>query len=470
VLKLSGGWRKRLAILAQVLKEPDLLLLDEPTNHLDLEGVLWLENFLKGLRFSYLMVTHDRRFLAATSNRVIELSPRYEAGHFSIDGDYVTFLEKRAQHLEHQSAKEATLRNQVRREVEWLKRGPKARSTKQQARIQRAGEMMEELGEVKFRNDQDKRTTIDFSGSQRQSKRLVQMKNISKTLGGRKLFSDLELDLAPGDKLGLIGANGSGKSTLLNVLTKALAPDTGSIKHADQLQIQTFDQHREQLDLDMPLRTALCENGEHVYYRDAKIHVAGWAKRFLFSKAQFNSPLKHLSGGEQSRVLIARLMLRPADILLLDEPTNDLDIPSLEVLEESLMDFPGALILVTHDRFLLDRVSNRLLALDGKGSHTYFGDLAQWEDRRTEQTASSKKTSAKKSTATLSYAERKELGKVEGKIAKAESALETAQQALLDPEVASDVEELQQRQATVDAAQAEVDRLLARWEDLESRA
>ncbi|MFH2203422.1 MAG: ABC-F family ATP-binding cassette domain-containing protein [Elusimicrobiota bacterium] len=478
VSKLSGGWRKRLAILAQIVKQPELLLLDEPTNHLDLEGVLWLETLLRGLSFSFLVVTHDRRFLELVSNRIIELSPRYKEGHFSIDGNYSTFLQKRAQHLSHQSAKEASMRNLVRREIEWLKRGAKARSTKQQARIQRAGEMINELGELKYRNDQDRRTTIDFSGSERKTKRFAQFKSVSKSLGGRPLFTGLDLELGPGDKLGLLGANGSGKSTLLKVLSGKLEPDSGTVKHADQLRLQTFDQHREQLDLELPLRKALCENGEHVYYRDSKIHVAGWASRFLFDKSKLNFPLKRLSGGEQSRVLIARLMLRPADILLLDEPTNDLDIPSLEVLEASLLDFPGALILVTHDRFLLDRVSNRILALDGAGGYSYYADLYQWElqtaeraaAQRARQRAGNDSAESKKPASTLTHAERKELNKMEGRIEKAEALLAAARNALMDPKVATDVAELQKRHRAAEAAQAEVDRLMARWEELQSRA
>ncbi|PIP82883.1 MAG: ABC transporter ATP-binding protein [Elusimicrobia bacterium CG_4_9_14_3_um_filter_62_55] len=472
VSKLSGGWRKRLAILAQVLRAPDLLLLDEPTNHLDLEGVLWLEDFLRSLRFSYLVVTHDRRFLASSTNRVIELSGRYEGGCFSIDGDYAVFLEKREQHLAHQNAKEAAVRNTVRREIEWLRRGAKARSTKQNARIERAGELISELGELEYRNDQDRRSAIDFSGSERKTRRLVQLKGVAKSLGGRALFSGLDLELAPGDKLGLLGANGSGKSTLLKILNGSLEQDFGSLRRADQLRVETFDQHREQLDLEWPLRRALCENGDTVYYRDAKIHVAGWATRFLFDKSRLDEPLKLLSGGEQSRVLIARLMLRPADVLLLDEPTNDLDIASLEVLESSLMEFPGALVLVTHDRFLLDRVSDRLLALDGAGGHDFFADLSQWEDREAARSAAkrSRKREGAKPSSALSYAERKELGKVEGCIAKAETALAAAREALMDPAFATDAGELQARQRAVDAAQAELDALLARWEELESRS
>ena len=377
---LSGGWRKRLAILSQVLCEPDLLLLDEPTNHLDLEGVQWLERFLSGLTFSFLVITHDRRFLEAVCNRIIELNKRYADGHFSSVGNYSQFIENREALFNARAQHEETARNIVRREVEWLRRGPKARTTKQKARIDRAGILIGELKELKFRNAQDRSATIDFSSSDRQSKRFVEAKLIEKSLGGRKLFGPLDVALGPGDKLGLLGGNGSGKSTLLKILAGTLSPDHGTIKRAGELKVVTFDQHREQLDLTLPLRRALCESGEFVYYKNNPIHVVGWAERFLFSKEQLDVPLSRLSGGEQARVLIARLMLRPADLLLLDEPTNDLDIGSLEVLETSMMEFSGALVLVTHDRYLLDRVSRQILSLDGKGHAHYFADLAQWED------------------------------------------------------------------------------------------
>ncbi len=382
---LSGGWRKRLAILTQVLCEPDLLLLDEPTNHLDLEGVLWLEKFLSGLNFSFLMVTHDRRFLETVCNRVIELNKRYEDGHFSSAGNYSDFMEAREKLYEAQAAQEESARNIVRREIEWLRKGPKARTTKQKARMDRAGELISELSDLSFRNAQDRKASIDFSNSDRKSKKLIELTEVHKSMGGKKLFGPMNLTLGPGDKLGLLGANGSGKSTLLKILAGKLAQDAGSIKRAEGLKVVTFDQHREQLDLKMPLRKALCENGDRVEYKGNFIHVGGWADRFLFTTEQLNTPLGRLSGGEQSRVLIARLMLKPADILLLDEPTNDLDISSLEVLETSMMEFPGALVLVTHDRYLLDRVSEQILALDGKGHGRFFADLSQWEDRMADE-------------------------------------------------------------------------------------
>jgi ATP-binding cassette subfamily F protein uup len=477
VSKLSGGWRKRLAILTQVLREPDLLLLDEPTNHLDLEGVLWLERFMETLRFSFLVITHDRRFLERVSNRVVELNKRYAGGFFSSEGNYSRFLEKREELFSAQASREESVQNIVRREIEWLRRGPKARGTKQQARIDRAGELMGELDELKYRNNQGRSVDIDFSGGDRQTRRLVEATQVSKSMGGRKLFGPLDLLLKPGDKLGLLGENGSGKSTLLKLIAGTLAPDSGTLRQVDRLQVVTFDQHREQLDMKMSLRQALCESGDYVHYKGSPIHVAGWATRFLFSKDQLDMPLSRLSGGEQSRVLIARLMLRPADLLLLDEPTNDLDIPSLEVLEQSLAEFPGALVLVTHDRYLLDRVSRQILALDGQGQAGFFADLAQWEDFKAAQGRQEKGAAAAAPLApakeerkkALSTGELKELKGMEATIHAAEAKLEAARLLLEDPSIAADVPKLMERQEKVDAERAKVEALYRRWEDLEKK-
>ncbi|MES2201648.1 MAG: ABC-F family ATP-binding cassette domain-containing protein [candidate division FCPU426 bacterium] len=479
VSKLSGGWRKRLAILTQVLREPDLLLLDEPTNHLDLEAVLWLERFMETLSFSFLVVTHDRRFLERVSNRVIELNKRYPEGFFSNQGNYSQFLEKREDLFNAQAQREDSVANIVRREIEWLRRGPKARGTKQNARIERAGELIEELGELKYRNAQGKSVDIDFSGSERQTRRLVEATGVSKSLGGRKLFGPLDLLLKPGDKLGLLGENGSGKSTLLKMLSGEQVPDSGALRRVDQLKIVTFDQHRDQLDMKQTLRKALCENGDYVHYKGSPIHVAGWATRFLFSKDQLDVSLNRLSGGEQSRVLIARLMLRPADLLLLDEPTNDLDIPSLEVLETSLAEFPGALVLVTHDRYLLDSVSKQILALDGKGNAEFFADLAQWEEFKADEKKSKKKGPSASSIAPpapaqapkkgLSTNESNELKNMESAIKQAEEKLAEARRKLEDPKVAADVPKLLERQEKVDLAQAKVEALFHRWDELEKK-
>lgn len=468
--QLSGGWKKRLAIITKVLREPDLLLIDEPTNHLDLEGVLWLEKILSDLRFSFLVVTHDRRFLERVTNRVIELNKRYPEGHLSSQGNYSKFLENREALFAAQASREDSVRNIVRGEIEWLRRGPKARTTKQQARIDRAGELMSDLSELKYRNSQGRAANINFAGSERQTQRLIAASKIEKSLGGRKLFGPLDLNLGPGDKLGLLGENGSGKSTLLKILSGELMPDQGTIKRADQLQVVTFDQHREELDMDMSLKKALCPNGEHVLYKGNRIHVYGWASRFLFRQEQLEFSLARLSGGEQARVLIARLMLKTADVLLLDEPTNDLDLQSLEVLESSMLDFPGALVLVTHDRYLLDRVSREILSLDGKGNARFFADLSQWEDWRAEKENENPASVQESSKPNPSAKKTKELREAEAAIHVAEAQAAKAKAALEDPSISTDAEELSKRQENLNAANLKVEAAFKRWEELEARS
>ncbi|HXB98187.1 MAG TPA: ABC-F family ATP-binding cassette domain-containing protein, partial [bacterium] len=265
--KLSGGWRKRLAILAQSLLEPDLFLLDEPSNHLDLEGVLWLEDFLEQWPGAFLMVTHDRELLERVCNRVVELNKRYPEGFFSVAGPYSQFLEKREELFAGQASREASVANVVRNEIEWLRRGPKARGTKQQARIDRAGELMGELDELKWRNAQGKAVDIDFSGSARNTKRLVETFHAVLSRGGRKLFGPLDLLLAPGDKLGLLGPNGSGKSSFLKLLSGQLEADSGLVKRADYLKVVVFDQHREQLDMTWTLKRALGDGSDYIAYQ-----------------------------------------------------------------------------------------------------------------------------------------------------------------------------------------------------------
>ncbi len=476
VAELSGGWRKRLALAREIIQQPDLLLMDEPTNHLDLEGIAWLEKMLLGVSFSFVAVSHDRYFLEHVTSRVVELNPVYPDGYFSVSGSYSMYLEKRADFLEAQQAQELVLANIVRREVAFLKSNSKAQRTKSKSRIEDAYRLQDELRDLSQRNAQTTAAGIDFDGTGRKSKKLLVAKGLSKTLGGKLLFSDLSLMLSPGVRVGLLGANGSGKTTLIRVLTGALPPDEGSIELADDLRIVVFDQHREELPQDVTLRWALAGNYDSVDFRGRSIHIVAWARKCLFSVDQLDMVVRDLSGGEQARIMIARLMLQPADVLVLDEPTNDLDITSLDVLEDSLTDFPGAIVLVTHDRFMLDRVCTEILGLDGSGRVGQYINFAQWQARiaRGKKEAAGlskpKKQKGRGSAGGLTASEKKELQDMEATILEAEQRVEHSTKATEDPAVGGDHVEAQKRWEELESSKKQVAALYARWEELEGKA
>jgi ABC transport system ATP-binding/permease protein len=483
---LSGGWRKRLAVSAALVQQPDVLLLDEPTNHLDLAGIEWLETVLQDAAFACVVVSHDRYFLENVASEVVELNRLYEDGFLRVHGGYSTFLEAKEQCLHAQGKRQDALANLVHTEIEWLRRGPKARTTKSKARIGKAHELIGELAEMNART-RTASAKIDFSATNRQTKQLIAMEAVGYAVEGRALFEEVDFTVTSGMRVGLVGPNGSGKTTLLRLLRGEIEPTGGAIRKADSLRVVYFDQNR-QLDPETSLRRALATDSDSVIYQERVMHVASYAARFLFAGDQLDQPVGRLSGGERARVLIAQLMLQPADLLLLDEPTNDLDIPTLEILEESLLEYRGALVLVTHDRYMLDRVSTVVLGLDGWGELERFADYSQWDRWQRSQakgrgnasaggpagvltaTRSSRAaegdTPAAASRKKLSYGEAREFATIEKRIAEEEEKLGAMRAALEDPTIVADRLRLQNACLQVEEAQKAVDRLYARWAEL----
>jgi ABC transport system ATP-binding/permease protein len=478
---LSGGWQKRLAIVEAIVQGPDILLLDEPTNHLDLAGIEWLETLLEAAPFACIVVSHDRYFLENVATEMAELNRTYPDGLLRVSGGYSQFLEKKEEFLHAQSKRQEALENLVHREIEWLRRGAKARTRKSKARIDKAGDLMAELADLNARR-RSGTALIDFSATDRKTKRLIELEDVSCEVAGRSLFAGLDAVITAGMRVGLVGPNGSGKTSLLRILRGESLPTSGQIRRADWLRIVYFDQSRE-LDPDIMLRRALAPEGDSVVYQDRVVHVASWAAKFLFSGEQLNQPVGKLSGGERARVLIAQLMLQPADVLLLDEPTNDLDIPTLDILEESLLEFRGSLVLVTHDRYMLDRVSTVVLGLDGQGRAGLFADYSQWESwleeneqvERNDMRAGARaivppenagQSPGKKK---LSYLEMREYDSIEQRVAEAELVLQAKREQLEDPEIVSDGPRLVAANAEMEAAQEKVDQLYSRWAELEKK-
>jgi len=469
---LSGGEKRRTALAQVLLAQPDLLLLDEPTNHLDAIASEWLESFLLSARTTLVMVTHDRYFLDRVVQRILEIDRGVLHSH---DGGYRAFLQQRAHRVELEHKGEQMRLNLLRRETEWMRRGPPARTSKSKARIDRYHDLAEATPERA-----DTGPEFQIPSGPRLGNRVIELRDVCKGYGERTVISHLDLEIHPGDRLGIIGPNGAGKSTLLRLCSGELEPDSGTVTRGPTVAIAQIDQSRSDLDDN---KTVLAEVGganDHVAVGGNTIRIESFLERFLFRGAMLQTRIGDLSGGERNRVLLAKLLAVGGNVLILDEPTNDLDLPTLRVLEEALSVFPGVVLVVSHDRYFLDRTATRIVHFDDSGHiRLHAGDLSMLLDllarerrqRTTNNTASARrKARVRRPAAALSTREADEIDALPMRIERAEAELTAIDDQLSDPSLYSDANTaartlVEQRAA----AQAAIDALYARWEQLESK-
>ncbi|MBR8829498.1 MAG: ABC-F family ATP-binding cassette domain-containing protein [Gomphosphaeria aponina SAG 52.96 = DSM 107014] len=385
--RLSGGYRKRIALATALLSEPDLLLMDEPTNHLDADSVEWLQNYLKLYQGAIFLITHDRYFLDKVTNRIIEID---RAALYTYNGNYAYYLEKKALAEESVASSQRKFQGVLRRELEWLSRGPKARSTKQKARIQR----IEEMQAMEFKQAKGK---VDIATPGRRiGKKVIELNHISKSYGERTLIKDFTYEFTPEERIGIIGPNGIGKSTLMDMITARIKPDSGKVEIGATIQFGYFDQHSEDLlsaiNENQRVIDYLKEVGEYVKLADGnQISASQMLERFLFPPNQQYAPINKLSGGEKRRLFLLRVLMLAPNVLILDEPTNDLDVQTLAVLEEYLEDFNGCVIVVSHDRYFLDRVVDKIFAFESEGKlRQYPGNYSVYLEYKQKEEAEEK--------------------------------------------------------------------------------
>ncbi|MTJ55068.1 ABC-F family ATP-binding cassette domain-containing protein [Anabaena sp. UHCC 0253] len=471
---LSGGYRKRIALAAALISEPDLLLMDEPTNHLDALSVEWLQSYLNRYRGALLLITHDRYFLDRVTNKIIEID---RGDIYTYTGNYSYYLEKKA--LAEESAVSTQRKHQgiLRRELEWLKKGPKARSTKQKARIDRA----HALRDTEFKQINGK---VDISTvGRRIGKKVIELNNISKAYNDRTLIKNFTYEFSPEDRIGIIGGNGAGKSTLMDIITARVAPDSGVVEIGSTIHIGYFDQHSEELltavNEDQRVIDYIKEEGEFVQVSDGtKITASQMLERFLFPGNQQYAPINKLSGGEKRRLFLLRILIGAPNVLILDEPTNDLDVQTLAVLEDYLEDFTGCVIVVSHDRYFLDRTVDRIFALEeGGGLRQYPGNYSIYLDYKKAEEAQQQETSKTvvvekvaspvtetKKRRRLSNWERREFEELEGKIAKLETEKTAVEKTLAN--VAGNYSQVQKLYEQVEKLKKDIDVATERWLEL----
>ncbi len=475
--ELSGGWRRRTLLAKALVAEPDVLLLDEPTNHLDIDAIAWLEECVAQFAGAVLFVTHDRAFLSRLATRIVEL----DRGRLtSWPGSYPSYLDKKAAAIENEARELERLDKKLAQEEAWLRQGVKARRTRNEGRVR---DLIALRAERASRRDHVGSVRLAIDASESSGKLVFEAQGVVKRFDGVPVIDGYTQRIFRGDRVGLIGPNGSGKSTLLKLLVGELVPDAGEIRHGTRLQIAYFDQQREQLDPEATVMDTVNDGSPTVVVNGQPKHVLGYLGDFLFPKARAQSPVKTLSGGERNRLLLARLFAKPANVLVLDEPTNDLDIETLELLEELVGDFQGTVLLVSHDRVFLDRVVTSTVAFEGDGRVTeYVGGYDDYLRQRRPPASEVRGAKAeaggvrdvevkRERPRRLSYKEQRELQALPGQIA----ALEGEQTALKDEAASpefykSPADRIHIVLARIDAVHAELDVALARWVELEAVA
>jgi ATP-binding cassette subfamily F protein uup len=468
---LSGGERRRLALACCLLQDPDVLLLDEPTNHLDAEATEWLQAWLVGFRGAVLLVTHDRYLLEAVADRIVEID-RGET--VSYDGSYGDYLVARAERQSRLAQHRERLLATIAREAAWAARQPSARTVKQKARLQRLDHLRDEVPEIS-----DPSLTFSFATGVPRGVTLAELHGVRKGYGDRVLFTGVDDVLRPGDRVGVLGPNGVGKSTLLKVLTGELAPDAGTVLRGGRTRIGVLDQSRSGLDLDATVFEAAGDGNDHLIVGGQSVHVATFLGRFAFARETFGQVVSGLSGGERARLLLARLMLHGANLLILDEPTNDLDLLTLRTLEEALLGFDGALVVVSHDRAFVDRVCTRVLAFEGGGKVVAYASRQQWMDARARAVPPPPPKAApppppptpKAKSGRLSYKEQQELEGLPARIEALEAEQVALEAKLADPATyKSRPPELPAWNARLEQLPGEIEALYARWDELGKRS
>ncbi|MGM7724055.1 ABC-F family ATP-binding cassette domain-containing protein [Metabacillus sp. Hm71] len=461
---LSGGQKKRVAIAKALIQPADLLILDEPTNHLDNETIEWLEGFLAQYRGSIMLITHDRYFLNRVTNQIFELD---QGKLYTYSGNYEVFLEKKAERESNDEQAEVKRQNLLRRELAWLRRGAKARSTKQKARIGRVEELKEQKGSAASKD-------LDFAiGSVRLGKKVLELEHISKAYDGKKLIDDFSYLVTPGERLGIIGPNGSGKSTLLNIMAGRIRADEGTIDVGTTVKIGFYTQEHEEMDGDLRVVEYIKETAEIVHTIDGQVITAEqMLERFLFSRSAQWTYIRKLSGGEKRRLYLLKVLMEEPNVLFLDEPTNDLDTQTLSVLEDYLDQFPGVVLTVSHDRYFLDRVIDHLLVFekDGQisrfqGSYTDYLEASKLQEMQQENEVTTEKPAYKKEKKKrLSYKEQQEWEQIEDKIAGLEERKEQLEQEIAA--AGSDLGKVQDLYKEQERIEEKLEEAMERWEEL----